>query len=36
MQAFRWIDDSRDDFTQERLDSLDDEFKVCFLYFLMS
>jgi succinate dehydrogenase (ubiquinone) iron-sulfur subunit len=28
MQAFRWIDDSRDDYAQERLDALDDEFKL--------
>jgi succinate dehydrogenase (ubiquinone) iron-sulfur subunit len=28
MQAYRWIEDSRDDFTQERLDELDDAFKL--------
>eukprot|EP01043_Picozoa_sp_COSAG02_P009103 COSAG02_NODE_304_length_25204_cov_11.025095_9_plen_190_part_00 len=28
MQAFRWVADSRDEFTQERLDDLDDPFKV--------
>ena len=28
MQAYRWIEDSRDEFTQERLESLDDAFKV--------
>jgi succinate dehydrogenase / fumarate reductase iron-sulfur subunit len=27
-QAFRWIDDSRDQFTKERLEELDDTFKV--------
>ena len=27
-QAFRWIDDSRDQFTKERLDQLDDTFKL--------
>jgi len=27
-QAFRWIDDSRDEFTQERLAALDDTFKL--------
>jgi len=28
MQAYRWIEDSRDDFTKERLDELDDAFKL--------
>ncbi|CAM9249672.1 unnamed protein product [Phaeothamnion confervicola] len=28
MQAFRWIEDSRDDFAEERLKSLDDAFKL--------
>lgn len=28
MQAYRWIEDSRDDFTKERLDQLDDAFKL--------
>jgi succinate dehydrogenase (ubiquinone) iron-sulfur subunit len=28
MQAFRWISDSRDQFTKERLQDLDDEFKL--------
>jgi len=28
MQAFRWIDDSRDDFTMERLHNLNDTFKL--------
>merc|ERR1739844_778997 len=28
MQAYRWIEDSRDDFTKERLDDLDDAFKL--------
>jgi len=28
MQAFRWISDSRDKFTKERLQQLDDEFKL--------
>ncbi|CAN0266223.1 unnamed protein product [Pylaiella littoralis] len=28
MQAYRWIDDSRDDYTKERLESLDDAFKL--------
>ena len=28
MQAFRWIDDSRDEFTKERLEDLDDAFKL--------
>ncbi len=28
MQAFRWISDSRDQFTKERLRALDDEFKL--------
>lgn len=28
MQAYRWIEDSRDDFTKERLDMLDDAFKL--------
>jgi len=28
MQAFRWVADTRDQFTQERLDDLDDPFKV--------
>lgn len=28
MQAFRWIDDSRDEFTKERLEQLDDSFKL--------
>mmetsp|Transcript_33727 Transcript_33727/g.49572 ORF Transcript_33727/g.49572 Transcript_33727/m.49572 type:complete len:277 (-) Transcript_33727:107-937(-) len=28
MQAYRWIEDSRDDFTQERLKSLDDAYKL--------
>jgi succinate dehydrogenase/fumarate reductase iron-sulfur protein len=27
-QAFRWIDDSRDEFTKERLEALDDTFKL--------
>merc|ERR1711998_80641 len=28
MQAYRWIDDSRDEYTAERLESLDDAFKL--------
>ena len=28
MQAYRWIEDSRDEFTQERLTRLDDSFKL--------
>ena len=28
MQAFRWIEDSRDELTAERLDQLDDAFKL--------
>lgn len=28
MQAFRWISDSRDQYTRERLQALDDEFKL--------
>merc|ERR1712070_547252 len=28
MQAFRWIDDSRDEYTKERLEALDDAFKL--------
>jgi succinate dehydrogenase (ubiquinone) iron-sulfur subunit len=28
MQAYRWIEDSRDDYTKERLESLDDAFKL--------
>ena len=28
MQAYRWIDDSRDEFTEERLKDLDDAFKL--------
>lgn len=28
MQAYRWVADSRDQFTKERLRALDDEFKV--------
>ena len=28
MQAFRWIDDSRDQFTEERLEALNDNFKL--------
>jgi len=28
MQAYRWIEDSRDDFTKERLEQLDDAFKL--------
>lgn len=28
MQAFRWIDDSRDQYTKERLEALDDTFKL--------
>lgn len=28
MQAFRWIEDSRDDYTKERLENLDDAFKL--------
>ncbi|CAM9640149.1 unnamed protein product, partial [Chrysoparadoxa australica] len=28
MQAYRWIEDSRDDYTEERLDALDDAFKL--------
>ena len=28
MQAYRWIEDSRDEFTKERLEALDDSFKV--------
>jgi len=28
MQAYRWIEDSRDEFTKERLDQLDDAFKL--------
>ena len=28
MQAYRWIEDSRDDFRDERLDELDDAFKL--------
>ncbi|CAM9769320.1 unnamed protein product [Choristocarpus tenellus] len=27
-QAYRWIEDSRDEYTQERLESLDDAFKL--------
>lgn len=27
-QAFRWIDDSRDEYTQERLEQMDDTFKL--------
>ncbi|CAN0412668.1 unnamed protein product, partial [Hapterophycus canaliculatus] len=27
-QAYRWIDDSRDDYTKERLEALDDAFKL--------
>ena len=27
-QAYRWIDDSRDDFTKERLEALDDAYKL--------
>jgi hypothetical protein len=29
MQAYRWIEDSRDDHTAERLAALDDPYKVC-------
>lgn len=28
MQAYRWIEDSRDEYTQERLEELDDAFKL--------
>lgn len=28
MQAFRWVDDSRDEFTKERMELLDDTFKL--------
>jgi Flp pilus assembly protein TadB len=28
MQAYRWISDSRDEYTKERLRALDEEFKV--------
>jgi len=28
MQAYRWIEDSRDEFTEQRLDQLDDTFKL--------
>ena len=28
MQAFRWVADTRDDYTEERLKELDDPFKV--------
>jgi succinate dehydrogenase/fumarate reductase iron-sulfur protein len=28
MQAYRWIEDSRDEYTKERLEELDDAFKV--------
>ena len=28
MQAYRWIEDSRDEYTKERLEALDDSFKV--------
>jgi succinate dehydrogenase/fumarate reductase-like Fe-S protein len=28
MQAYRWIEDSRDELTQERLEFLDDSFKL--------
>jgi len=28
MQAYRWIEDSRDEFTKERLDAVDDAFKL--------
>lgn len=28
MQAYRWIEDSRDEFTKERLEALDDSFKL--------
>ena len=28
MQAYRWIEDSRDEYTKERLEALDDPFKV--------
>lgn len=38
MQAYRWIEDSRDEFTKERLEALDDAFKVgplvCFVFIL--
>lgn len=30
MQAYRWIADSRDEHTKERLEELDDTFKVSF------
>ena len=32
MQAYRWIEDSRDEFTKERLEALDDSFKVCLAF----
>jgi succinate dehydrogenase (ubiquinone) iron-sulfur subunit len=28
MQAYRWIEDSRDEYTEERLEALDDSFKL--------
>lgn len=28
LQAYRWIDDSRDDYTKERLEALDDAYKL--------
>jgi succinate dehydrogenase/fumarate reductase-like Fe-S protein len=28
MQAYRWIEDSRDELTKERLEALDDSFKL--------
>jgi succinate dehydrogenase (ubiquinone) iron-sulfur subunit len=35
-QAFRWIDDSRDEFTKERLEFLDDNFKLYRCHFIMN
>lgn len=34
MQAYRWIEDSRDEYTKERLEALDDSFKVCMCMFV--
>ena len=36
MQAYRWIDDSRDTMTDERLDELDDAFKLYRCHTIMS
>ena len=32
MQAYRWIEDSRDDYTAERVAALDDPYKVHFIF----